>query len=240
MQHVDDMELAAMGVKKRKQRPWGWFLSGLLFIGGATFVLSFYVPLKGSYQALLIEHEKVARKARELDDELVASKTALDSTEQKRASLQKVADERTGAESAAGEKTSATSAAIEKALGSKSDQIALATKQGKIIVGVDPSRLLLPVAGKVSPGATKPLCSVGGVVKSDKSLALRVVVPVAADAKGEAWADASKGAAGLVDALIQRCKVDGSQLHAEVTASGEANARVLLVVAGVDGDSTLQ
>jgi hypothetical protein len=240
MQHVDDLELAAMGVKKRKQRPWGWFLSGLLFIAGGTFVLSFYVPLKGSYEALLSEHEKVAKKARELDDALVASKTALDSTEQKRASLQKVADERTGAESAASEKTSATLAVIEKSLGKKSDQIALTNKQGRIIVAIDPSRLFLPVAGKLSPAATKSLCPVGGVVENDKSLALRVVVPVAADAKSEDWADASKGAAGLVDALISRCKVDGSRLRAEVTVSGEANARVLLVVAAAEGDSTLQ
>src|SRR5262245_23396473 len=100
MQRVDELELAAMGVKNRKPRPWGWFLSGLLFIAGVTFALSFYVPLKKSFDTLLTEHEKVAKKARELDDALIASRATLDATELKRASLQKVADERTGAESA--------------------------------------------------------------------------------------------------------------------------------------------
>jgi hypothetical protein len=237
MQHVDELELAALGAKKnRKPRPWGWFLAGLLFIGGGTFVLSFYVPLKGSYGALLSEHEKVAKKARELDDALVASKTAFESTEAKRASLQKAADERTGAESAVGEKASAISAEIEKALGKKreTDRISLATKNGRVIVGFDPSRVFLPVVGKVSPAATKSLCSVGGVVGKDESLALRIVMPVAADAKSDAWADAGKRATGLAEALMQRCKVAGSRLHAEVSASTDASARVLLVV----GDAT--
>ena len=122
-----------------------------------------------------------AVRARELDDALVASKSALETTEAKRASLQKVADERTGAESAVGEKTNATSAAIEKALGQKrqTDQISLATKNGRVIVGLDPSRRR---AGLGLRGIEERVKELGGTMtirgEAGKGTAIAIQLPM--------------------------------------------------------------
>ncbi len=239
MQQLDDLELAAMGVKRRQARPWGWFVAALLAIGGVTFLLSFYVPLKTSYDALLAEHENVAKKARELDDALVATKGAFEATDLKRANLQKLADERAGAESAVGEKVTALAAAVEKALGPKraSDPTSLETKGGRVVVGLDRQRTLLP-GGKVSPAALKPLCAVAGVAGKVDDGTLRVVVPVALQAKATDWADASKGSAALLEALMQRCKLGASRVRAEVLATDKS--RVLLVVAAGDAGSSFE
>ncbi len=236
MQNLDELELAALGARPvRKPRPWGWFLAALLLIGGVSFVLSFYLPLKTSFQTLLGEHEALAKKARELDDALVSAKTSLDSTEVKRASLQKSADEVASALRAKSDKLSAVSAQIEKQIGKQleSGKISLKSEPSELIVSLEAATALAPT-GKVLPAALKPLCAVAGSAAKDNSMRVTAVVPVSGD-KGDVWGNAGKAAAGVAEA-IGRCKLPSDRLSVLLSPSSDDSPKLRLSVKSVDGE----
>ena len=231
MQNIDDLELAALGARPhRKPRPWGWFLAGLLAIGGASFLLSFYVPLKSSYDKLLGEHEALAKKARELDDNFVRTKSALEATEVKRATLQKGVDEKDSAARASSDRLGAVSAAIQKQIGKQieSGLLKLETKPSEIVLRVDTAKVLAPT-GKVLPFGTKAFCAVAAAAGKDDGLSVSVALPVSGD-KGDVWGNAGKAAGGVAEAL-QHCKMPSERLNvAMAQPANEADQKTLQLV----------
>lgn len=231
MQNIDDLELAALGARgHRKPRPWGWFLAGLLGIGGVSFLFSFYVPLKTSYDKLLGEHEALAKKARELDDTLVRTKSTLDATESKRASLQKGVDEKDSAARASSDRLSAVSAAVQKQIGKQIDSgmVKLETTPSEVVLRVDTAKVLAPT-GKVLPFGTKALCAVAGAISKDEGVGLSVSLPVSGD-KGDVWGNAGKAAGGVAEAL-QKCKVPSDRMSvAMAQPSSEADRKALQLI----------
>ncbi len=242
MQNVDDWELAAMTGQTRKPRPWGWFVAALLAIFGVSFLLAFYLPLQESYGTLLGEHEKLAQKARELDDNLVSTKATLNSTEEKRATLQKAADKTASAVSAGEERAGTLAATLEKELASlvKAKLVRVEAVGADVEVTFEQRRIFLPGGAKVAPYAVRQLCQVAKTLAGDVSLSVGVVAVVADGAENDDWSDAGERAASAGNALRGACEVPAAKLRVSVlpaSVGGDEGGLVLRAVASESSDA---
>ncbi len=232
MESISELELESLGIRRGKPRPWGWFLAGLLALGSAGFVLSYYLPLTQAHEGLVAEHEQLGTKAAELDHALRTTQEKLESTEQQRAHLQGLEDERAAAQKATNDKLQTAKATLENVLASS-------IRQQRASVGIqnDALRLefgkpwiFLPASTKVSPIGHRMLCSGIKVVSSDMRLRATVSVSIAKDAPGDDWATASEQAAAAAAVLLEGCGTQLIPASAEVRTQASGADTVALVI----------
>jgi hypothetical protein len=232
MESISELELQSLGIRRRKPRPWGWFLAGLVALGSAGFVASYYLPLTKAHDALVQEHDQLGAKAAELDHALRTTQEKLDSTEQQRARLQATEDGRAAALKATNDKLQIAKATIENVLASsiKQRRVSVDSQDAALTLEFGKAWIYQASSAKVSPIGRQLLCAAIKVVSSDMRLRATISVPVAKDAAAEDWATASEQAGAAAALLLDGCGTRVVPVGAEVRSGATASETVRLVI----------
>jgi hypothetical protein len=232
MESISELELRNLGIRRSKPGRWGWYLAGLVVLGSAGFVLSYYLPLMNAHSALVTKHDQLGSKAAELDHALKTTKEKLDSTEKQRVALQATETERASALKASSDKLKTAQATIENTLARsiKSKRLTIDSDATELVLKFSKAFVYLPASAKVSATGRRLLCSATKVLSSDMRLRTAVSVPVASGASADDWSMANKQAGAAAAVLLEGCGKTRSPVRAEVRSSSKASETVDLVV----------
>jgi hypothetical protein len=219
---LSDLDLDEQALVKKK-RPWGWFVAGLVFLLSVTFALAFTVPLSNSHEALTAEHEKLAKKASELDRAFINTKKQLDETEEKRRGLDKTITDVREARKELASRLEMSSKTVEGSLTSimKAKLAEVTPSEEELTVTIKNKALFLPRSSKMNPSMGRLLCKVIADGASDKSWRTKIAIAFAADDK-DAWEKAGEQAAALGTLLSDRCELASESFLVGVQPKAEA------------------
>lgn len=228
MKNLADLDLDEQALIK-KSRPWGWFAAGVATIGLLGFALGYAVPLSRAHTVLAAEHERLAQKARELDQALGKATSTLAQTESERGGLQQKVSKVTEARQALKSTLDAAAATIERQVSGLVKGKVVEVKAGEehLDVLIQPKKLFLPRSSNLNPGLTSSLCKMLAPLDQDKGLELEITVPVVADEK-EPWKMAGEQAAAIAQTISDKCSTPAGRLRTGASANASAGDRVSL------------
>lgn len=235
MQSVSEFELESLGIR-RKPRPWGWFFAGLIALAGAGFALAYYLPLYQAHATLVAQHDKLGRKAKELDHALVTTQAKLETTERQRAALQAPKDKAEEAAKTVSQRLAVTAATVSNSLASmvKYRQLSVAATPSRLTLSFGKKWVYLPASGKVSASGQRLLCKTMLLLSQASGARVTAAVSVAPDAPLKAWSEAGEQAASVAAVLREGCGAAPSSLRAEVVTGDAKNADQMQLVVTIE------
>ncbi len=198
-------------------------MAGLVALLGLGFAFGYYTPLSRAHETLLDQHEKLAKKANELDHTLKAKTSALQGTEARRDELERFLSQ--GAEREQGmrsqlEIAEATAKNQLKAF-VKAKLLGMEVTDEGLLASLPEKSMFRPRSDVVQPGGQTVLCGLSALLSRDESW--RVRVETVGDLKDEKkyWESASGRAGAVATTLGSKCKIEGHKIEVVSTRPAE-------------------
>ena len=188
---------------------------GLCFVGMATFVAAYYLPLYRAHQSLTGEQRTLSQKVEGLEASLGTTKRELESVSREKSELAAERDQRDGANKAGAEKVASLkndlAAKLEKTI--SKGGVALTVSGESVILGVAEGAMFVPTKSDISPKGKALLCEVAKAA-AGRPLALGAVSPEAPATSDSIWEFTAGRAAAAAATLESKCGVSAQKLSA--------------------------
>jgi len=231
MDSTDD--LAAIGISPHRGRGWR-ILSGILFVGTATFAAAYYLPLYRAHASLSHEYRTLQSQATLQHKQLADTVDTLKQISSERDKLSEIAGKTQATRNTLAPQTEnlerSLQAPLKKFLGT--GKMKMQRQAEKLSISLA-SPTFVPAAGaELTDSGKKAICLIGGVVKSaDVHVAVKgyaATTPL----KNGAWPSALSRAGNVAQLLSESCGVDMSRIAAlaENPSPGPDGTAVLLEI----------
>lgn len=225
---LSDLELDEHALIKKK-RPWGWFMAGLVALGAITFGLGFALPLDRAHATLQGEHEALAKKAAELDQAFIATKTKLDSTEKERSELERLVTTVRDGRKELASRLQIVGATAERQLAPyvKAKLATVAVNPETLQISLKNRLVFMPRSAKVNPRLKKTLCtSVEGAAQEKGWRVTATISPEAGN--DDPWEALGERSGTLAALLGDECKLSPEAFRTQIGLTSQ----------GLEEDST--
>lgn len=206
---------------KSRGTRWGRVFGMLLFVGVATFVAAYYLPLYQSHKKLAEQYAELGQRSQSLSESIGRAQDELKTVTAARDQLQAEHDQRSRASKTSDEQRDRVRAALTSKLDKylKKHSAALPASTSALLVVFDSAQLFLPQKVELSPAGRTLICDAAKTSEA-KTIAVRaslaagsVIPPALSVSYPSPWALSAARAATVAQAL-QSCGFNGAQLSA--------------------------
>lgn len=230
-QRMDSIDEIAT-ISSHRGRGWRIF-SVVLFVGAATFVAGYYLPLYRAHLALVDKFRGLSREANTQRAQLTET---IDT-------LKQVAIERDGLSASSRKEQEASSAraaqveSIERELRSQLKKfigpakLGMEQQKGKILFTLASPALVAKTGGTLTDAGKSVLCVIGAGAKSaDLGIQVHSALAPGIDTKAAEWLTSALRGGNAAQQLVGKCGVESNRVSVQVTpASPKVDAAGLVV-----------